>query len=76
MTTIYSDHVVVLPEGVAKVVDRSTDGKNLHVTFVAFGRSGLKLHKVLASTARLATAAEIAASPFAKEFHLAPLKEK
>ena len=74
--TIYSDHIVVLDTGeAAKVIDRSPNGKTLYVTLTKFGATSAPLKKVLASTARLATAEEIAGSPFAKEFHL-PAPEK
>lgn len=75
--TIYSDHVVVLDTGeVAKVIDRSTNGKTLYVTLTKFGATSAPLKKVLASTARLATMEEIASSPFSGEFYLLAPEEK
>jgi hypothetical protein len=73
---ILSGHIIVTKAGtVAKVVDRSTNGRVLYVAYVAFGKPGGNLSPVLASSCRLATAEEIAGSPFAKEFHL-PAPEK
>jgi len=74
---IFSGHIVVTKAGtVAKVVDRSTNGRVLYVTYVAFGKPGGGLSPVLASSCRLATTGEIAGSPFAKEFHLPAPEEK
>jgi hypothetical protein len=68
VSTIYSDHIVVTPGGIGKVIDRSLNGRTLYVTYAkVFG----PLTKVPASEARLATAEEVTASIYADVFHLA-----